>query len=432
MAVFKMKKTTTFPAALLSSTMVFAVLTGCDQSSANKEVSTPAVVKETTDKQQVSASEAWLQNIFSQCKSGHGYCLPDDEKIFTKRYMEFYQEQLEIFEYPDFATEAELLAAKKAYKKKWKDIYPLGQDVWTPFGQGNGMMAGDTLEDVSITRMSDLQYNVLVEYRDGEVSSNDLILIPSDGAFLIDFIETTFKEQKAMQVKFADPGIDKMLPLFMKNKANTTLYDDASIDSGIVATLPDQEHFLLIGLTAIKDKANSVWYKTYYPKEHIQGWTRQVSHWDFNEDKRHLPLLQNLTLANLQLGANPLDAQRLLGKPKSESSETGPLQTSGYIDEDYIVTTTTMTYDGIQLIYQDDMMIHAEINKPGKSFGWITIGDKKWNKDSIMKKFKLTDEDFYDNNQDVKVLTISRDTLFLSVFLDADDLVKTITWHYGS
>ena len=426
-----MKKTITFPVALLSSIIAVTVLTGCDQSSAN-EVSKPTVVKEAIDKQQVSVGEKWLQSIFSQCKSGHGYCLPDDEKIFTKRYKEFYQEQLEIFEYPDFATEDELIAAKQAYKNKWKDIYPLDKEVWTPFGQGNGMMAGDTLENVSISRTADLQYNVLVEYNHGDIFSSNLLLIPSNGTFLIDFIDTTLKEEKDVQVKFSDPGIDKILPVFMKNQANTTLYDDASVDSGIVATLPDEDYFLLIGVTAIKDKANKIWYKTYYPKEQIQGWTRQVSHWDFNEDERHLPLLQNLTLANLQLGASPLDAKRLLGVPKSETSETGPLETSGYIDEDYIVTTTTMTYDGIQLIYQDDMLIHAEMSKAGKSFGWITIGDKQWNKDSIMKKFKLTDENFYDNNEGVKVLTIYRDILSLSIYLDENDLVKTITWHYGS
>ena len=426
-----MKKTITFPVALLSSIIAVTVLTGCDQSSAN-EVSKPAVVKEAIDKQQVSVGEKWLQSIFSQCKSGHGYCLPDDEKIFTKRYKEFYQEQLEIFEYPDFATEDELIAAKQAYKNKWKDIYPLDKEVWTPFGQGNGMMAGDTLENVSISRTADLQYNVLVEYNHGDIFSSNLLLIPSNGTFLIDFIDTTLKEKKDVQVKFSDPGIDKILPVFMKNQANTTLYDDASVDSGIVATLPDEDNFLLIGVTAIKDKANKVWYKTYYPKEQIQGWTRQVSHWDFSEDEKHLPLLQNLTLANLQLGASPLDAKRLLGKPRSETSETGPLETSGYIDEDYIVTTTELTYDGIQLIYQDEMMIHAEISKPGKSFGWITIGDKKWNKDSVMKTFKLTDEEFYDNNEGVKVLTIYRDILSLSIYLDANDLVKKIIWNYGS
>lgn len=427
-----MKKTITFPTALLGSIMLGVLLTSCDQNGVSTEASQSVSVEEARVEQQTSAGGAWLKRIFAQCKSGSGYCLPDDEKIFTKRYLEFYQEQLQIFEYPDFATEAELLTAKKAYKNKWKNIYPLDKDVWTPFGQGNGMMAGDRLENVSITRIADLQYNVLVEYRDGEVSANNLLLTPSGDTFLIDFIDTTFKEKKAIQVKFSDPGIDKLLPVFMKNKAQATLYDDASVDSGIVATLPDEGHFVLIGLTAVKDKANRTWYKCYYPKEQLQGWTRQASHWDFSEDARHLPLLQNLTLANLQLGASPLDAKRLLGKPKSETSETGPLETSGYIDEDYIVTTTTMTYDGIQLIYQDDMMIHAEISQPGKSFGWIAIGDKKWNKDSIMKTFKLTDEDFYDNSEGVKVLTISRDILSLSIYLDANNLVKTMTWHYGS
>ena len=84
-----MKKIINFPAALLSSIIAVTVLTGCDQSTAN-EVNKPAVVKEATDKQQVSASEAWLKSIFSQCKSGHGFCLHDDENILTKRYLEFY------------------------------------------------------------------------------------------------------------------------------------------------------------------------------------------------------------------------------------------------------------------------------------------------------------------------------------------------------
>ena len=429
---FNMKKLIMSAAVLMSLIMVFTVLTCCDQSSVNQQASTSVVADEALDKQQYSSGEVWLNSIFSQCKSGNGYCLPDAANVFTTRYLEFYQEQLQIFEYPDFATEDELLAAKQAYKNKWQNIYPLDKELWTPFGQGNGMMAGDTLENVTITRVAGVQYSVLVEYHDGQVFSNNLLLTPSDDTFLIDFIETTLTEQKAISVKYSDSGLDKLLPIFMKNQANTTLYDDASSDSGIVSVVPDEDVFLLIGLTAIKDQTNRVWYKCYYPKEQIQGWTRQVSHWDFDEDERHLPLLQNLTLANLQLGANPDDAKRVLGKPKSETSETGPLETSGYIDEDDIVTTTTMQYDGIQLIYQDNIMIHAEISQHGKSFGWITVGDKQWNKDSVMKKFKLTDEDFYDNNEGVKVLTIYRDILSLSVFLDADDLVKTIQWHYGS
>lgn len=427
-----MKKITVLPTALLGSIMLFSILIGCDQSSANKPTSQSASVEKTAQEQPLSSEEVWLKSIFSQCKSGSGYCLPDQEKVFTERYLEFYQDQLEIFEYPNFATEEQLLAAKKAYRNKWQNIYPLDKEIWPPFGMGNGMMAGDTLENVTINRLSDLEYSVLIEYSDGEVFSNKLSLIPSYDTFLIDFIDTQPKEQQATQVKFSDPGIDKVLPVFMKNKANTTLYNEASTDSGIISTLADEDHFLLIGLTAVKDAQNKTWYKCYYPKKQVQGWTRQVSHWDFNEDEKLLPLLQNLTLANLQLGATPDDAKRLLGKPLAEIAETGAMETSGFIDEDYIVTTTTMEYDGIQLIYEDERMIHAEISKPGQSFGWITIGDRKWNKSAIIKKFKLTNEDFYDNDEGVKVLNISKDILSLSIYLDKNDLVKTITWHYGS
>ena len=46
-----MKKTISFPAALLTSLIAVIALTSCEQSTAN-ETSKPAVVKNTTDKQQ--------------------------------------------------------------------------------------------------------------------------------------------------------------------------------------------------------------------------------------------------------------------------------------------------------------------------------------------------------------------------------------------
>ena len=227
-------------------------------------------------------------------------------------------------------------------------------------------------------------------------------------------------------------NIDQVLPIFMKNEANTKLYKEASTNSKIISTVPEEGTLSIIGLTAIKDAENRVWYKCYYPKEHLEGWTLQASHSNFKEEERYLPFLQNITLANLQMGANPRDAKRLLGKPKLESSETGPLETSGYIDEDYIVTTTTMEYDGIHLIFQDENMIHADISKAGKSFGWITCKDKEWNKDFIMKKFKLTDENFYDDGEGMKTISVYWDILSLTIFLDAADLVESIKFHYGS
>ena len=239
------------------------------------------------------------------------------------------------------------------------------------------------------------------------------------------------KEQKALQVDFSDPGIDKILPIVMINEENTILYAEASTNSQIVFTLPEYNNNALIGLTAVKDAENNVWYKCYYPREQIEGWTRQVSHRDYNEGEIRLPLLQNITLAELQLGANPREAERLLGKPESEHSETGPLEVSGSIDEDYIVTTTTMEYDGIQLIYEDDYMMHANITKPGKNFGWITVGDKKCNKDFLIEKFKLTQDDFYTNEEGDAFVHLNWEVLLITVTFDENNLVKTISYYCG-
>ena len=238
------------------------------------------------------------------------------------------------------------------------------------------------------------------------------------------------KEQKAYLVDISNPGIDKILPVFMSHEPNTILYDEASTDSQIIFSIEEEDNLSLIGLTAVKDAKNRVWYKCYYPKEQKEGWTNQVSHADFIQNERHLPFLQNLTLAYLQLGANPDDAKRLLGKPQSENTETGPLEASGYIDEDYIVTTTTMEYDGIQLIYEDDRMVHAYITKPGKNFGWIICEDENCDKAFLIEKFKLTQDDLFEN-EDGNIAFISMEILYIEVKFDENDLVKSIELNSG-
>ena len=407
-----MKKSILITTTLLFSILLFLISTSCKNPSGE------------------NTGETWLKSIF-QCENGNGYCLPEEKEVFTERYYEFYLESIGIFEYPDFETDDEKIAAENTFKNKWKDIYPLDNYIWSPFGCGNGMEAGDRLENVTITHISDLEYSVLVEYLGGNVFSNDLLLIPSGDAFLIDYIATELKEQKAMQLDISNPGIDNILPIFMNNEANTKLYEKASTDSEVVSILPERNSFFLIGLTALKDAENRVWYKCYYPKERAEGWTHQVSHWDFNEDEKHLPFLQNLTLAHLKLGANPRDASGLLGKPQNEHSETGPLEVSGYIDEDYIVTTTVMEYDGIRLVYEDDQMMHANITKPGKSFGWITVGDKECDKDFLIKKFKLTQDDFYTNEEGDAIVHLYWEVLLVTVSFDENDLVKTIVFYCG-
>ena len=143
----------------------------------------------------------------------------------------------------------------------------------------------------------------------------------------------------------------------------------------------------------------------------------------------NLPFLQNLALAKFQLGANPDDAKRLLGKPQSENTETEPLEVSGYIDEDYIVTTTTMEYDGIQLTYQDDRMTHAYITKPGKGFGWIICEDKNCDKDFLIEKFDSLKTIYLKIKTVIKL--ISMEILNIEVNFDENDLVKTIEFNSG-
>ncbi|MCK9535868.1 MAG: hypothetical protein M0Q98_14445 [Pseudomonas sp.] len=225
-------------------------------------------------------------------------------------------------------------------------------------------------------------------------------------------------------------SIDKTLPIFMLNETNTVLYDQATADSTVIARLSEENNQSLICLSAVKDAHKNTWYKCYYPREQVEGWTRQVSPYDVQGDEKTLPFLQNFTLAQLQLGANPREAKRLLGKPLSELTEEGPVDVSGYIDDEHTVTTTTLEFDGIRLIYENERMIHAYLNKPSKSFGWITCGGKGSDKSSLLKKFKLTEDDVYINDEGDTTI-IMGGFLTLTVLFDNNELVKTIEFNTG-
>ena len=113
-----MKKTIKFTSLLLILILVFA-MSSCNKNSTKESETETIPVKEALTANKDNAEEEWLKSIF-QCENGNGYCLPDDEKVFTKRYKEFFQETLEIFEYPEFETEKERISAEAAYRKKWK------------------------------------------------------------------------------------------------------------------------------------------------------------------------------------------------------------------------------------------------------------------------------------------------------------------------
>ena len=249
-----MNKTILSAAIFICSLLVVALSIGCTQSSGKTGENKSDSLKKTTSEQQVVSGETWLKSIFN-CQDGNGYCFPDEERVLTEQYYQFFIESLQIFEYPNFETEEEQIAAEEAYKNKWKDIYPLGKEIWYPFGRGNGVEPGFLLKNVVITHLSDLIYSVMVHFGEDDLFLSTLSLVQFGDSFLIDYIETVYLEA--------------------------------------------------------------------------------------GEDEKQILFLQNFALANFQLGANPLDAKRLMGKPLSEEAEEKTMEVSGFVDEGYIVTTTT-------------------------------------------------------------------------------------------
>ena len=188
-----MRKNIIFTATIINFLLVSSVSTSCNQNSGKNLETKSEALEEAVNNQEESSAETWLRGIF-ECHTGGDFCFPDEEKVFTERYYQFFIESLGIFEYPNFETEEEKLAAENEYKNKWKDIYPLDKEVWTPFGRGNGMGVGDTLENVIITPISHMEYTIIIEFGDSTVTTNYLRLIPSGNAFLIDYIEANLIE----------------------------------------------------------------------------------------------------------------------------------------------------------------------------------------------------------------------------------------------
>ena len=187
-----MKKNMITAASLLCSILMFAVSTGCNQQSNEAVGNRSDSLKATTD-QQISSGEKWLKSIF-QCQNENDYCFPDEEKVCTARYYEFFIESLEIFEYPDFETENERIAAEEAFKRKWEGIYPVDVPVLSPFGRGNGIESGQQLENVAITSHFDMKYTVTIDYGGGIKATSEVTLIGNDDSFLIDYMKSDFIE----------------------------------------------------------------------------------------------------------------------------------------------------------------------------------------------------------------------------------------------
>ncbi len=188
-----MKKIIFTTTTLLCSILAFTISTSCGQSSAKKQENKSESVEEVINDQEISSGEEWLKSIFL-CDNGNGYCFPDEEKVTTKRYYEFFIESLAIREYPMFETEEEEIAAEKEYVNKWKDIYPLKEDVSYPLGRGNGSGHGDPLENVTITPLSDMKYNVFINFGGTIKAITEVTLVTHEDSYLIDYMESEYIE----------------------------------------------------------------------------------------------------------------------------------------------------------------------------------------------------------------------------------------------
>lgn len=167
---------------VILSIAVIALLWSCKSNSDNDKVS-------------VEAAEKWLYAIF-QCPNGNGFCFPEwggDDKLYTKRFLEFYNEAIELYSFwaeDNYDSEEALEQARAQYKKKWASVYnPVKEDDLNVFGTGNGDV--DKLEDLKIKHLKDLSFNVFIDY--GEVkTSSDVILVKNGDSFQIDYMNTNF------------------------------------------------------------------------------------------------------------------------------------------------------------------------------------------------------------------------------------------------
>ena len=129
-----MKKRFISTSAIIYLMLLLIVSSSCNQLSSNKNEGDTDVYKRKIAQQHVLSGEEWLKSIF-HCETGNDFCFPDEEKVTTERYYEFFIETIGLYEYPTFETEEERVAAENAYKNKWKDIYPLDNEMLYPFGR---------------------------------------------------------------------------------------------------------------------------------------------------------------------------------------------------------------------------------------------------------------------------------------------------------
>lgn len=175
---------------LLLLVLTLALLSCDNKTKKSQEKNESENITQKTDK-----AEDWLKNIF-KCENRNGYCfyLDREKQICTKRFYEFMLDSEELFGASNL-TETEYPNALSKYQKKWSKIYPLrNKKSGSAWLFGRGQDDKENIQDVKISKISNLKYSVFVDYGEGLKTQNEVILIIENNEYKIDFCNTEFIE----------------------------------------------------------------------------------------------------------------------------------------------------------------------------------------------------------------------------------------------
>ena len=165
-----------------------AVKNALDSANSTKKVD--SVVKYTTIEKEntpspivVDNGEEWLKSLFVNNQ------FPNESKVCTKRFLEYMSDKGSIWGPSDYSAE-EAVAAEKAFRKKYSGVYKILEDENWLFGRGNG--GEDKVENFKISKISELNYTVFIDFGNNIKTNNNVILIKSGDNYKIDFCETKF------------------------------------------------------------------------------------------------------------------------------------------------------------------------------------------------------------------------------------------------
>lgn len=133
----------------------------------------------------IDSGEEWLKSLFVNKQ------FPDENKVCTKRFLEYMSDKGSIWG-PSNYSEEEAVVAEKVFRKKYGGIYKILEDENWLFGRGNG--GEDKVQKFKISKISELNYTVFIDFGDNVKTNNNVILVKSGDSYKIDFCETKFIE----------------------------------------------------------------------------------------------------------------------------------------------------------------------------------------------------------------------------------------------